>query len=254
MIPNYGDKYGADALFSPTDAVSEQGEGMPDVPPAIILGYQAELTDAVKEQAESAVDIVRSQRCYPLSDSVGYLPVHEWGIGAPITATVTENVIAAGAEVVVMLGGCAGLQTDIVPDAAILPTDSIRDEGVSYHYRPPDASVTPTGSLVDALDGTLSEAGFETPRGTTWTTSAMYRETIPEIEQYQEEGVVSLCMESAALWSVCQYRGADTATVHEIGDYLTTEEWVPESGGERGLVEMLEPTVRALDAHLDENY
>lgn len=251
MIPNYGDKYDAAALFSPEDAIGHQGEGLPDVPPAIILGYQEELTDIVSERAEGTVDIVRSQYCYVLSDAVGYVPVHEWGIGAPITATVTENVVAAGAEAVVMLGGCGCLQTEIPPDAAILPTETIRDEGVSYHYVPGDEPVVATAALVDELEGSLSAAGFETPRGRTWTTSAMYRETIPEIEQYRDDGVVSLCMESAAIWAVCQYRGVDAATVHEIGDYLTPEEWVPESDSEKGFAEMLNPTVEALTAHVE---
>lgn len=250
MIPNYQDKYDAEALFSPQDAVAVQGDGLPDLPPAVILGFQDELTAAVRERTDDTVDIVRSQQCYRLSEAVGYVPVHESGVGAPVTAMIVENAIAAGAEAVVMLGGCACLQPGIPPHAAILPTETIRDEGVSYHYVPPAEPVEATETLVDSLATELSAAGFATPRGRTWTTSAMYRETMPEIEQYHSEGVVSLCMESAALWAVCQYRGVDTATIHQIGDYLTAAEWVPESDDERGLPEMLSPTVEALTTHV----
>lgn len=250
MIPHYEDKYEAEALFSPQEAVAEQGEGLPDVPPAVILGYQSELTDAVRERSDSRIEIVRGQHAEQISEAVGYVPVHESGIGAPVTATITENVIAAGAEVVVMVGGCAALETEIAPDAAILPTDTIRDEGVSYHYLPAEVPVTATESLVNRLDESLSDAGFDTPRGTTWTTSAMYRETVPEVEHYRDEGVVSLCMESAAIWAVCQYRGVDAATVHEIGDYIAPDGWIPDAEAERGLQEMLAPTVRALETHM----
>jgi uridine phosphorylase len=250
MIPNYEDKYQAEALFSPEEVVAEQGEGLPDVPPAIILGYQNKLTEVVEDRADSQTHIVRSQYLYPLTETVGYVPVHEWGIGAPISATVTENVIAAGAKAVVLLGGGAGLQADLSPDAAILPTTAIRDEGVSYHYIPEEEPVTPTESLVDSLADALSSADFETPRGPTWTTSAFYRETLPEITHYRDEGVVTLDMESAAIWAVCQYRGVDTATVHELGDVLTPGEWVPETDSKRGLEEMLEPTVEALGNHI----
>lgn len=250
MIPHYGDKYEAEALFSPNEAVEEQGDGLPDVPPAVILGYQSELTDAVRDRSDSRVEVVRGQHVDLISEAVGYVAVHESGIGAPVTATVAENVIAAGAEAVVMLGGCAALQPHLPPDAAVLPTDAIRDEGVSHHYLPSDEPVTATEELVDELDETLSRAGFDTPRGTTWTTSAMYRETIPEIERYREAGVVSLCMESAAFWAVSQYRGADAATVHEIGDYLTPDDWVPEAAADRGLPEMLDPTLESLERHV----
>lgn len=250
MIPNYGEKYDAEALLSPENVVAEQGEGLPDVPPAVILGFQPKLTEVVEQRAESRIQIVRSQYLYRLTETVGYVPVHEWGIGAPISASVTENVIAAGAEAVILLGGGAGLQPDLSPDAAILPTDAIRDEGVSYHYLPAEESVTPTPALVDSLDDALSERDFETPRGPTWTTSAFYRETIPEIEQYRDEGVLTLDMESAAIWAVCQYRGADTATVHELGDILSPDEWVPETDSERGLQEMFDPTIAGIEAHL----
>jgi uridine phosphorylase len=250
VIPDYGDKYDADGLFSPEDAIGVHGDGPPDVPPAVILGYQEGLHEAVRERADDPTTLIRSQKFYSLSDAVGFVPVNEFGIGAPVTATVTENVIAAGAETVIMLGGCACLQTEFTPDAAILPTRTVRDEGVSYHYVPADEPVTATPDLVDTLEDGFASAGFDTRRGPTWTTSAMYRETGPEIEHYRDEGFVSLCMESAALWAVCQYRGADAATVHEIGDYLAPDEWTPESDGERGLPEMLDPTVAALEEHV----
>lgn len=251
-IPNFGDKYDAEALFSPEDALDATGDGLPEVPPAMVLGYQQELTDHVRERANDPVTIVRSQRYFPVSDRVGYVPVHEWGIGAPISATVTENLVAAGAETVAMLGGGACLQSDVAPDAAILPTTTIRDEGASYHYVPPEDPVGATPELVDALDAELTAADFDTPRGPTWTTSAMYRETVPEIRRYRDDGVVSLCMESAAIWAVCQYRGADAATVHEIGDYLAPDGWAPNvsEGRDRGQPEMFDPVVTALEGYV----
>ncbi|WP_128476972.1 nucleoside phosphorylase [Halorussus pelagicus] len=245
-IPNFGDKYDADALFSPEEAVSEQGDGggLPDVPPAVILGFEDVLYESVVERSDESVNLVRSQEVHLLNDDVGF--IGDFGIGAPVTATITENVIAAGAEVVCILGGCGCLQRSIPPNDAILPTTAIRDEGVSYHYLPPEEEVRATPNLVDALDESLSAAGVETHRGPTWTTSAMYRETVPEIEQYAEEGVVSLGMESAAMLAVAAYRGADAAVVHEIGDHLTPDEW--ESGVEREetFAELLDPTVEAL--------
>lgn len=250
MIPNYEDKYGANAVFSPEEVVGMGGEGLPDVPPAVILGYQPKLTEFVEPRADSPVQIVRSQQLYPVTETVGYVPVHEWGTGAPISAMVTENLIAAGAETVILLGGAAGLQTDTPPEAAVLPTGVIRDEGVSYHYIPDEESVTPTASLVEGLDDALSGAGFDTLRGTTWTTSAFYRETIPEISAYGDDGVLTLDMESAAIWAVCQYRGVDTATVHELGGVLTPEEWQPKTQPDRGVTEMFDPTVTGLEDHV----
>lgn len=159
--------------------------------------------------------------------------------------------IAAGARAVLMLGGCACLQPAYPPESALLPTETIRDEGVSYHYLPADEPVTATADLVAELDRELTAADFPTRRGRTWTTSAMYRETPPEIERYRDDGVISLCMESVALWAVCQFRDVAAGTVHQIGDYLAPDEWTPESNPGRGLPGMLEPTVAALETYVD---
>jgi len=244
MIPNCSGKHDAEALISPEDALDAQGEGVPDLPPAVLLGFQEHLTEHVEQRATETVDVVRSQRCLMLSETVGYVPVHEVGIGAPVAAIVAENVIAAGARAVVYLGGGASLQPDLDPTTAILSTEAIRDEGVSYHYLDHDDPVEATAALVDELAASLSAAGIDTVRGPTWTTSAFYRETLPEIRQYRDDGVLSLCMESAAIWAVCRFRGVATASVHEIGDYLNPDGWVPES--EDNLVGLLAPTVEAL--------
>lgn len=252
-LPHFGPaKYDAEGLFSPADAVEAQGDGsgLPEVPDAMLLGFQSQLTDAVAERAETAETVVRSQTLYRLSAEVGYVPVHETGVGAPVAATITENLIAGGAEAVLMIGGCAALDPELPPDAAILPTETIRDEGVSHHYLPPEDDLTPTPELVDALDEELTATGFTTPRGTTWTTGAIYRETVPEIREYRDAGVVSLCMETATIWAACRYRGAATATVHEIGDYLDPEGWAPDGGGECDLPQMLDPVLAGVSAYL----
>lgn len=79
---------------------------------------------------------------------------------------------------------------------------------------PGDDPVTPSAGLVDTLEATLSDDGFPTQRGPTWTTSAFYRETIPEIERHPDDGVLTLDMEAAAIWAGYQYRADDTE--HEI--------------------------------------
>ncbi|KZN25039.1 repressor [Haladaptatus sp. R4] len=243
-IPNYGDKYDAPALFSPEDAVDAHGGALPDMPKAVILGFEDELRSAAENRATESVNYVRSQELQLLDENVGF--IGGFGIGPTVTGIVAENAIAAGAEVVCILCGCAGLQTDIPLTDAILPTRAIRDEGISYHYLPGDEQVESTPELTDHLDSALAAAGIETHRGPTWSMGAMYRETIPEIEHYANEGVLSLGMAEASLLAVAAYRGVDAGVVHQIGDYLTADEWVPNSDEQSTLPSMLDPTIEAL--------
>jgi uridine phosphorylase len=249
MLPHYGDKYDAEALYDPEEAVIPGEDGLPDVPPAVVLGFQETLTEVVRDRSEPIdPDPARELEYYRLGDSVAFCPVVKVGVGAPVAAVATEKAIASGAETVVMLGGAAAFQTDVDPETVLLPTRAVRDEGVSYHYLPSEETVRATPNLVDELERAFADAGCRTRRGPTWTTSALFRETLPEIEYYREQGFVSLCMESAAIWAVCQYRGVGAATVHHADDYLSADEWIDPDSAD--LVDRLDPTVRALERHV----
>lgn len=248
MIPEFGPVYDEEAIFSPEDAVS--GEGRPDLPAAMILGFQDVLLDSVEAVGEPIDHPPGPFEYHALSESVGFVPVQKMGVGAPVAAIATEKAIAGGAETVLMLGGTAALQSEFSPESALLPTRAVRDEGASYHYLPPDEPARPTPDLVDRLETTFEARGIDTHNGPTWTTSAMFRETIPQLDHYRREGFVSLCMETAAVWAVCAYRGVDTATVHAIDGYAVPGEQRSADGLDDRLATLLGPTVEALEGHV----
>lgn len=248
MIPDFGPVYDAEAIFSPEDSVSQ--EGFPDLPPTMILGFQDLLLDAVEASGDPIAHPPGPFEYHALSESVGFVPVQKMGVGAPVAAIATEKAIAGGAETVLMLGGTAALQPDLSPESALLPTRAVRDEGASYHYLPPDEPVRPTPDLLDRLGAAFEGRGIETHRGPTWTTSAMFRETIPQLEHYRREGFVSLCMETAAIWAVCAYRGVDTATVHAIDGYAVPGEQRSAAELDDRLATLLDPAIEALERHV----
>jgi uridine phosphorylase len=75
--------------------------------------------------------------------------------------------------------------------------------------------------LVEAIQ----KRGGTCTRGTTWTTDAPYRETVEEIRQYQSEGVKTVEMESAGLFTVGAVRGVRTAAVVVGMDSLAELRW-----------------------------
>jgi uridine phosphorylase len=252
VIPNYAGKYNAPALYDPEQAVVRGEDGLPDLPPAVVLGFRETLRAAVQSRAEPIDPHPdRELSYYRLSASAAFCPVEAVGVGAPVAAIAAEKAIAAGAETVVVLAGCGAVQPDTPADAVLLPTRAIRDEGASYHYVPGDETVRATPLLVEELADAFAAAGTETDRGPTWTTSALFRETIPEADHYRERGVVSVDMESAAVWAVCRYRGVEAATVHHVDDYLASDTHVDHEAREAMLADRLDPTVAALDAHVD---
>jgi uridine phosphorylase len=102
---------------------------------------------------------------------------------------------------------------------------AIRDEGVSYHYLPPDREVTANESGVNALVNTLNNQGIPCRVGKTWTTDAPYRETLNKIARRRGEGCLTVEMESAALMAVAQFRNVVFGQALYGGDDLSGIEW-----------------------------
>jgi len=163
---------------------------------------------------------------YLMKKSLGKTAVlTNFGIGAPLVASLVEELIALGAKRLVSMSWVGGLQPELRPADIVVCNRAIRDEGVSHHYLPPSKYVEANPELVQELISTLESRGLACSAGTTWTTDAPYRETEAEIRQYQAEGVKTVEMESAALFAVGQRRGVQTASVLVVGDSLAELRW-----------------------------
>jgi uridine phosphorylase len=79
--------------------------------------------------------------------------------------------------------------------------------------------------LADHLTRAIRARGGTCSRGTTWTTDAPFRETVQEIRQFQSEGVKTVEMESAGLFTVGQVRKIPTVSVVVGMDRLGEFRW-----------------------------
>ncbi|HEY3473439.1 MAG TPA: nucleoside phosphorylase, partial [Anaerolineales bacterium] len=122
-------------------------------------------------------------------------------------------------------GGCGALEKDIAVGHIIVVSAAVRDEGVSYHYLPPDREVAAHPGAVRALANTLDRRGLPYRLGKTWTTDAPYRETVRKIARRKEEGCLTVEMESAALMAVAQFRNVVFGQALYGGDDLSGIEW-----------------------------
>ena len=61
--------------------------------------------------------------------------------------------------------------------------------------------------------------------GRNWTTDAIFRETKAEIKHYQKQDVLTVEMETAAFYAVCQKRRARAVAAFGISDKLWQYKW-----------------------------
>jgi len=153
-----------------------------------------------------------------------------FGGGSPMVMELAEELVVMGAKKMILMTWGGTLQANIQPGGIVVCDRAIRDEGASHHYLPPAKYVDANSTLVHELVDAIRARGAQCTVGTTWTTDAPYRETREEVMRYQTEGVKTVEMESAGLFTVGQVRAVQTASVVIGMDSLASLRWqTPES-------------------------
>lgn len=231
-LPQYSGKHTAPALITPevdAEYAAEQNLELRDCPEALILTFQPSLVEFISEEwpcqlleeGRSLYDLYRLK-----GQELGI--VGGFGIGAPTAAVVLEELIEAGAKTVLSVGYAGTLQSDLEMGMPIVCTRALRDEGVSHHYLEPGRWVEASPTLIDACRKAGKEGDRSLRRGETWTISTPYRETLPEINRYADEGILTVEMEAAALFAVAQYRDIEAGALFAVSDYVGPEGWDPQ--------------------------
>lgn len=142
-----------------------------------------------------------------------------------MTVELAEEFAAMGVNCMILMTWGGTLQPDLMPGDIVVVDKAIRDEGTSYHYLPPAKHIDADPELAGQLVEAIKSRGGKCTRGTTWTTDAPFRETVEEIRQYQSEGVKTVEMESAGLFTVGQVRNIPTVSVVVGMDSLAEFRW-----------------------------
>mgnify|MGYP000010725885 FL=1 len=146
-------------------------------------------------------------------------------VGAPACVAGFEEVVAMGAKKFVMFGSCGVLDDEKVKDNMIIPVSAVRDEGTSYHYIAPSEEIKASEHSIRILQNVLEFCGYFYVKGKTWTSDAIYRETIPAIEERRQEGCLAVEMECASMLAVSQYRQVPFIQFLYGADSLSSEKW-----------------------------
>jgi nucleoside phosphorylase len=213
--------------LSPERAIAERCERQgitPDqmgVRPAVVATFFPQLTAYLGQQSGAS----RSEHWWPGTEGRELFVVDEdisittLPIGAAAACMIVEELIACGARTILVVGAAGSLQRDLPIGSAVAPTRTVREEGTSYHYLPPEAPAEASADALAALRAAWLHSG-EVREGLHWTTDAPYREHKERIAAYREAGVLSVDMEVSALYAVAQHRGVSCAAILAISDEL----------------------------------
>jgi uridine phosphorylase len=229
--PNYQNKYKEDSLVKATNfwAYKRELGHIPDImpPKGVIMCYSPTLFNYIKEEHNvKYVPYVSGDCFYILEENGSQIGIcGGFGIGAPITAILLEELSVFGIQNYLSIGVAGCLQKNIQLGTIIVCDKAIRDEGVSHHYLKGKKYAYPSKILVKKMLNTLEANNLVYKVGSTWTIDAPYRETIVEVRKYRDEGVITVEMEAAAIFSVAEYLNLNACAIFTISDYLTEERW-----------------------------
>lgn len=150
--------------------------------------------------------------------------LHAFGSG-PYAAGQLEKLIAMGCKKFIVCGGCGALLPDMRCGDLLIPTSAVRDEGTSYHYVAPAREIQMRADVKTKVCQFLDERNMPYKCVKTWTTDAMYRETVDMIALRRQEGCGVVEMECASFYAVAQYKQVPLGVLLYAGDDLSNKTW-----------------------------
>jgi uridine phosphorylase len=228
-FPNYPDKHKLGSLLTADELVAYRARlgRMPRVKPeGVLFCLERGLPHRMRWRIPVERAGAMNADVYAVKKTKGKVAVlTSFGGGSPMVMELAEELAVMGAKKMILMTWGGTLQTELKPGDIVVCNRAIRDDGASHHYLPHAKYIDANESLVNELIDALHSRSVQCTVGTTWTTDAPYRETREEVVQYQSEGVKTVEMESAGLFTVGQVRDVQTASVVIGMDSLAALRW-----------------------------
>lgn len=131
------------------------------------------------------------------------ISIINFGMGSPNAATIMDLLTAIKPKAVLFLGKCGGLKKSNSVGDLILPIASIRGEGTSNDYMPPEVPGLPAFAMQKAISTTIRDYGQDYWTGTVYTTNRRVWEHDSSFKSYLKKiRVIAIEMETATIFTV----------------------------------------------------
>ena len=160
-------------------------------------------------------------------------------VGASYAVLVAEQLFVSGCKQLISITSAGIVNHPTSNKRFALITESIRDEGTSYHYLPPDALAKLPQSLHRKLSVNTEDTACPYFEAKSWTTDAPYRETQKAITAMKDELVCCVEMEASALYAFAKARHKNVVCFAHLTNTMAQTEGDFEKGEHSGSIDTL---------------
>jgi nucleoside phosphorylase len=146
-------------------------------------------------------------------------------VGAPTAAMVTEVLVRAGVQRILVIGSCGAFEGRAAPGDLLLARNAWSACGVTAHYFPGEERFDAPGDVAPRVEDALTRAGFPPRPAAVVTTDAPFRETPAFLDTYSQRAVDAVEMEIAAVYAVARFHGISAAAVVIAADTVGSSGW-----------------------------
>ena len=168
--------------------------------------------------------------------SVGILPCI---VGSSYAVLVAEQLFVSGCKLLISVTSAGIINEHKSNNGFALITSSIRDEGTSYHYLPPEKPAVLSKELSDVLNEFIGNENCPYFNGTSWTTDAPYRETQSAIDKMKNQNITCVEMEASALYALSEVKDYRIICFAHLTNSMAQHEGDFEKGEEFGSIDTL---------------
>jgi uridine phosphorylase len=236
----------APSVFEPAallrEARRQKGLSSADVPALCILDPDGDIVRHLKRSGQAR----RSDTwpCYHTELYEFTLAGETAGIigcavGAPFAVLVAEELFACGCRMVISVTSAGQIEPVGELPYFVVIDRALRDEGTSYHYAPPEAFAAADPRVVATAMQALTDKGLPAHVGASWTTDAPFRETAGAIAASRAQGLLTVEMEAAALYTFARKRNKALLCLAHVTNAMGRAEGDFEKGHADGTTDAL---------------
>lgn len=160
-------------------------------------------------------------------------------VGSSYAVLVAEQLFVSGCKHLISVTSAGIINQPPKNKRFALITESVRDEGTSYHYLPKERLACLNPNLREKLSNDLSSDNCPYFEAKSWTTDAPYRETQIAISAMKKQGITCVEMEASALYAFAEAKQKNIICFAHLTNTMAQNEGDFEKGEAFGSIDTL---------------